>query len=241
MAVIHTARSLTDSVLVGLSGGKDSLVTLDLCAKHFRRVEAYFLYTVPGLRFEETTLRYCERRYSLTVHRLPHWNLSHQLREWAFRGPPPGDVPRLKLLDVESEARRLAGVAWIATGQRKDDSLERRAMLSHCGGVDLRNRRFYPLSEWSARMTYTYLKREAIPLPADYALFGHSWGGRLYADDLVKIRRAFPDDYQRITRYFPQVEAQVAQAVFRGSAWAEQPPDVHDEASEPIEPQGGAV
>jgi phosphoadenosine phosphosulfate reductase len=241
LEIVRSARRLTDAVLVGLSGGKDSLAVLDLCARHFERVEAYFLYTVPGLEFQERTLRYCERRYAIKVRRLPHWCLSHQLREWAFRGPVKGDVPRLKLIDVENHARELTGVNWVATGQRKDDSLERRAMLSRNGGLDLKARRFYPLADWRAASVFVYLKQRRVPLPPDYALFWRSWGGRLHANDLGKIREAFPDDYRRIVEYFPHVEAQEARARFAAGRRGEQAPDVPDEAAVPLGPEGGAL
>ena len=228
LAVIRQARQLTDAVLVGLSGGKDSLAVLQLASEHGFKLAAYFLYFVPGIRFQEEVLRYCERRYGLKVLRLPHWGLSHQLREWVFRGPHyAGDCPRLKLIDVENYARRQTGIQWIATGQRKDDSLERRAMLSRCGGIDIGNRRFYPLAEWGRRHVFSYLARARVPLPADYKMFGGSWGGRLYAEDLAAIKRSYPDDYETILRYFPYAEAQIT----RAGLLAEQAPSVSNDAA----------
>ena len=43
---VETAAAITDSVLVSFSGGKDSVATLDLCVKHFRHVEGFFMYYV---------------------------------------------------------------------------------------------------------------------------------------------------------------------------------------------------
>ena len=82
---IQTVAALTDSVIVGFSGGKDSVVTLDLCMKHFSRVEAYFLYYVPGLSFNERMLTWAEHHYGLTIYRLPHFELAQFLRYGSFR------------------------------------------------------------------------------------------------------------------------------------------------------------
>ena len=51
---VRTAASMSRRVLVSFSGGKDSVVLLDLCAKHFERVDAFFMYHVRGLEFQET-------------------------------------------------------------------------------------------------------------------------------------------------------------------------------------------
>ena len=46
---VRTASTFTDRVLVGVSGGKDSVVTLDLCARFFPHVVGFFMYLVKGL------------------------------------------------------------------------------------------------------------------------------------------------------------------------------------------------
>ena len=54
--VIKTQSQITDSVLVSFSMGKDSIVTLDLCMKYFKHVQPFFMYLVPGLKFQDEAL-----------------------------------------------------------------------------------------------------------------------------------------------------------------------------------------
>ena len=68
---IKTMSKVTDSVLVGFSTGKESLVTLDLCCRYFKRVQPYFLYSVPDISFQERTLQWYENKYGFKVIRLP--------------------------------------------------------------------------------------------------------------------------------------------------------------------------
>lgn len=52
-------------ILVAVSGGKDSLATLDVCIRHFGRenVTGFLMELVPGLECEWRSIRAVERRF----------------------------------------------------------------------------------------------------------------------------------------------------------------------------------
>lgn len=207
--VVKRARAITPAVIVGVSGGKDSLATLDVCARHFDRIEAFFMYVVEGLEFQEKYLAYLERRYHIQIQRLPHFVLSGVYKDGYYRPitTQSAKIGRITLADIEFKIRQLTGLEWIATGQKKIDSLERTAMLSHCNSIDVARKRMYPIADWNNAAVFNYLKRNNVPLPPDYAIGGASFGGRLNAEWLRGIRERFPKDYQKILEVFPHAEA----------------------------------
>ena len=110
---IKAAANITDRVLVFYSGGKDSAVTLDLCARYFKRIQPVFMRLGPILSFQRACLDWVERRYRVPVMIVPHPMLVDWLRY----------------------ARSKSGVWWIAAGERIADSIVRRAMIKGDGGV----------------------------------------------------------------------------------------------------------
>ncbi|MEG0505551.1 MAG: phosphoadenosine phosphosulfate reductase family protein, partial [Raoultibacter sp.] len=84
---IKTQAKITDTVLVGFSGGKDSIVTLDLCMRNFKTVIPFFLYIAPNLEFQEKTLRWYEEKYGQEIVRMPHFEVSNFMRYGSFREP----------------------------------------------------------------------------------------------------------------------------------------------------------
>jgi len=208
-------------VLVGVSGGKDSIAALDLCHRHFGEVRAFFMYLVPGLSFQETYLGYIERLYDLQILRIPHWGLSHVIRHSGLRHPTRQSVkcPSLKTRDIDHYLRQQTGIQWIATGEKAIDSLERNAQIRRCNGINVQRRRFFPLAYWNHAAVYNYLKIRQIALPPDYKIKQHDRSiGSLWARDLIPIRDHYPDDYAKIVSMFPLAEAQVKRYEFQQQA-----------------------
>ena len=204
---LKTMAKMTDSVVVGFSGGKDSIVTLDLCMKYFEHVHAYFMYMVPGLSFQEKTLRWYERHYGIEIERIPHFEVSNFLRYGTFRDIDMS-VRIVSIADVYSYMRGETGYTWVAAGERIADSIVRRAMIKHTGSIDRRRGRFYPIAHWRKRDVLGYIRRARLYLPPDERALGFSFRA-LMPDQLRFVREKYPDDYARIERFYPFAGASI--------------------------------
>ncbi len=222
--LLKDVHASTDQILVGLSGGKDSLATLDLAVKEFgsKNTACYFMYFVKGLRCVEATIKYCERRYKVKVHYFPHWRLgrAYKFAQYMPHRAGASNWRVMKLTDVEQAARAQTGINWLAYGQRMTDSLERRAMLHKLCGIDRKAERVYPLWRWNAGQVYAYLRQKQIPLPAKLTVLKRSMSGVNFQEDtLLFIKQKYPDDYKKILEVFPYVEAKLARYALKQRDW----------------------
>lgn len=208
--------------MVGLSGGKDSVVTLDLCCQTFPRVEAYFMYLVPGLRCVETQIDYLERKYKVKVHRLPHWHLAELLKHSVYRphAVQAATTRKLGLVDFENYLRETTEIEWFAYGHRMAHSLERRGMLTHLHGIDRKAHRTYPIYRWKTSEVFSYLRSKKIPLPPRLTTRENTnmSGIGLEPDSLEYLRDNYPDDYEKVLKIFPYSGAGLAKQEFYGKA-----------------------
>jgi phosphoadenosine phosphosulfate reductase len=223
LRLLGLVRDRTDRILVGLSGGKDSLTVLDLCVRVFgaKNVSAFYMYLVRDLRCAEMTIHHCERRYKIDVHRFPHWRMS-LIYQNAMYMPHWGGVGGrlLKQVDIEMAAREASGCDWIAYGHRLADSIERIAMLKRCGGLDEKGRRVYPVMRWYEGSVYSYLRRKKIPLPPKLSLLKRNMTGvNFHEDTLLVIRDRFPDDFAKIIEVFPYLPARLARFEMQKGSW----------------------
>ena len=217
---VETAAAITDRVLVSFSGGKDSVVTLDLCMRHFKHVECFFMYQVRGLSFQESILRYYEDKYGIPIHRIPHFELSDWLRNGLFRSYD-FSCPIVSVKETYDYVREGTGIWWIAAGERIADSMWRRAMIKSSGTIDVKRGRFYPVAEWNKDHVRGYIKQRRLKVGIESEKLGFSF--RSFApQDLIAIRQFFPKDYAKIKEWFPLVDVSIIQHEIKEAAAHEQ-------------------
>ena len=208
---IRPAAAHSGAALVGFSGGKDALVTLDLCRQVFDRVECYFMELVPGLSFIEelldSGLRQCG---SPVLHRVPHWSLQRMFQAGYYSPRIRGlETRTIREADILSYLRKQTGIEWIADGERMDDSIRRRWVLRKRGAVDWRFLRLHPIYDWHTRDVLEYLRIRRIHRKD--TTFGHAARmtgmAMLRREQLEWVRTHHPADYRRICEFFPSMEA----------------------------------
>lgn len=204
---IKTQARVTDSVIVGFSGGKDSIVTLDLCFRYFKNVQPFFMYLVPGLEFQEKQLRWYENKYNTEIIRLPHFELSNGFKYGAFRNIDY-DVDIVGINDTYAYIREQTGMYWIAAGERCADSIVRNAMIKQSGSIDYKRGRFYPLAYWKKNEVLQYIKQKKLYISKEQKDMGFSFRG-LTGKELSIIKNLYPDDYEKVLKVFPFAEASV--------------------------------
>ncbi len=212
-ADLDAAAKKDTSILVAYSGGKDSLAVMDMCCRAFQRVEAFFMYLIPGLESTETALLQAEARWGVKVRQYPHWLLRRLLFDGvycqnSFRND---DLPEWKLMDVYRLAIAETGIPTIATGAKKADSLwRRRQMSSWCKDL------LYPLKDWSKLDVLSYLKLRGLPEPASS---GRSATGiDLSTPSLLWLHDTYPNDFRKLCEVFPFAEAVVWRRTYYGAA-----------------------
>ena len=200
------------SIVVGCSGGKDSLVTLDVIMRSgaFSRVELLAMELVKGLDLFRKPVERAAARYGLKVHYVPHWDTARLLKYAVLRPHIRGGekITLLRLKDIERAITKRTGIEWYSYGERAADSIVRRIYTRECDGVQTEWRRLWPIWNWRLADVRGYLKLQRIPMPKKIGNRVTS-GVSLEPADLLYIKREHPADYQKILTVFPWAEVQV--------------------------------
>ena len=204
---IRTMAKMTDEVIVAFSGGKESIVVLDMCMKHFKRVVPFFMYYIPGLSFQEKQLMWYENKYNIKIDRLPHFELSNLMRYGTLRNVDL-DVPIIDINDIYEWERNKHGIFWIAAGERAGDSVIRGAMIKHSGSIDQKRGRMYPVAWWTKQEILDYVKIKKLYRGIDSRTFGTSFEG-VNPRSFMFLKEHFPTDYQKALRLFPLGEGAI--------------------------------
>lgn len=212
LAQLRARRLRADDCLVAFSGGKDSLVVMDLALRTFSRVQAFFMYLVPGLECVELELERARQRWGIEIAQYPHWMVHKLIKNSVYCAShwSNDSLPEWKLADVYALALLESGASQLATGAKSADSGWRRRFMS----TQREEQVFYPIAKWHKYDVLAYLKARGIPLPPSSGKT--ATGIDLSTPSLLWLHDTFPADFRRLCEVFPFAEAVVWRRKFYG-------------------------
>lgn len=214
----ETHKRTGDTILLAFSRGKDSIAAWIALrdSKLFKRIIPVYLYLVPGLKFEEESLKYFEDVFQTHIMRLPHPSLYRMMFNNVFQ--PPGrlwknfDFFRFLQMDYQGQNRVIKHVLKLpektlqANGVRACDTMVRRVALRDHGPFGPDNVKI--IWDWSTKEVKDIIAANRIKLPVDYDLFGRSFDGIGY-QYAKPIKEHFPEDYETMLKWFPLLELEI--------------------------------
>jgi 3'-phosphoadenosine 5'-phosphosulfate sulfotransferase (PAPS reductase)/FAD synthetase len=200
------------SIVIGMSGGKDSLATAEVIAQSgaFSRVEFVSMELVPGLELFRAPVLRAAARYGVPVHFVPHWDTARLIKNAVLRPHVHGadKITLLRLKDIELAITKRTGIEWFASGERSADSIVRRIYTRKCDGVQTEWHRLWPIWSWRKAEVLRYLSLRRIPIPEKIGERLTS-GVSLEPKVLAHIKREHPADFRKILAVFPWAEVQL--------------------------------
>ena len=199
---IIKARALISNIIVGLSGGKDSLCLCELVRMAGVKTPAYFhMEFLPGLRIERDMLEYACQRFGIKyedILNVPSEQYIKAMHYSAYTWYSPKakkTFPNCSRTDVfKSVSGRLKGT--VITGVKKADSMMMTRMINNNRGVVL-----YPMADWTLKDVFTFMEIRKIKIPELIRKGCRSIG--LGYNNLKFIADNYPDDYEKIQQVFP--------------------------------------
>ena len=196
------ARALISNIIIGLSGGKDSLCLCELAKMAGVKSPCYFnMEFLPGLRVQRDMLEYACQRFNINyddILKVPseHYIKSMHYSAYTWYSPKANKTfPNCSRTDVfRSVAGRLKGT--VITGVKKADGMMMTRMINNNRGVCL-----YPMADWTLKDVFSFMEIRKIKIP-ELTKKGCRGVGLEYGD-LKFIADNYPDDYEKITSVFP--------------------------------------
>ena len=204
--MVAEARKRHSSCIVSFSGGKDSFVILDLIAKAgFTQIVLYHRCFLPGLKVVDKYIDYAKQRYKVECLEYIDPMLITYLKSGMYNDVGAA-VDRLQdwdNLSMKSLVRADTGISLVATGSKRTDAMgQGLANAKWANGTpdDLQ-----PIIDWNKYHVYSYLKANDIPLPESDGRNSSSMD--LDPVNLIWLYDKHPEDFRRIQKVFPYVEA----------------------------------
>jgi phosphoadenosine phosphosulfate reductase len=215
----HTLNELRDraakhdAVLVCYSGGKDSLVVLDLCTRVFSRVVALHLPFIPGMPWSVEMIDYAKSRWGVEVVQAPSPTLIQAVANGIYRISHHryNEIKDIGFRNTYHAVADDLGIDCIATGAKRIDSFR---TMGKPDGADTGEKLFCPIYRWRTAEVIAYLAANGIMMPSSDGR--RSSGFDLTTPNILWMHDERPQDYEYVRKFFPLVEAVVKRREFYG-------------------------
>jgi hypothetical protein len=223
--VIQQIAKLTDTILLSISRGKDSLACWLACKPFFKRIVPVHMTALPGLGFVEDYLDYLGEKLGSEVVRVLNPNTIHDLRDLIYQTPQSSGIvwqhnenwpKHYWYKQAQAALKKQLGLpptVWSGFGIRVGDSIMRKFSLKKWGPINHERHEFKPVWDWPLSRVVETVRRSGLKLAVDYQLMDRSWEEWDWKYMRV-LKEHFPEDYARILKFFPLLEADYARHTF---------------------------
>lgn len=208
--LLKYVRAQTNALGVAYSHGKDSIAVTELASEMNFHLEAWMGVRVFGLRIVEEIKDFVLRRWGIVLRIYP-WTMGVAELRKAFCQPnwkAVEKLPSFSMKETENVFKLQTKVEWTAHGWRANDSLSRALALASWGGIDVKNKKVFPLRRWRRDDVYSYLRQRNIPYPPFLGQLDQA-GIDLHPGSLSFFKRHYPDDLEKILEVYPYAEARI--------------------------------
>ena len=219
-ALLKRLRALIGpQLLVGFSGGRDSLAVLHLAARHFD-VHPYFYYLIPDSDFGRAIDAQARAVCGNPLRQFPHPLLTRLINGAVYKPHSSSTgIGELDQIDMWHAVQQATGIPWRALGMRASESMHRRMRMIRWGPVRPMQQTVYPIATWSRDHVSAYLGAHHLAV-LEIRVRAAMTGWTLHPAVLAAIKDAYPRDYRRIVDLFPYAIAR--------SQTRDNPKDRHD-------------
>lgn len=171
---------------------------LDLFMKRAKKnvKNVIFMYYCPELDIDEKIIKYYEKRYGITIDRVPH-PLIHYYQK---------NTKKITLTEYFIHLKRKYELRYLAFGYRKGESIFRTGeMANHENGINAKQGKLYPICDFSIKHVNSYVKKNKLVLPEGYKM-GFRDINSFKGESLEYIYYNHQKDYQKIINLFPKVK-----------------------------------
>ena len=202
--VISSVAQQSDRAILFYSGGKDSLVLLDLMAPHFKEILCVFMYFVKDMRHIQPYLDHIGNYPNARLIQVPHFMLNAIFRVGRYCVPNP-KIKAKTLKHLDKAIRAKENIDWSFCGWKKADNMVRLLALRRYEdeAVCIESQKAYPLSIWNKADVLAYIRHKQLPQPVDYGQTKASAGLMFDPDVFAWLRVHYPDDLEKIYQVFP--------------------------------------